>query len=191
MRLFLTCCFIGLLSIVSAQDHAENEFTREGFFFGAAAGVGALQLSNSNGLAHNEVSMSFPNFKFGWMLSPRFAVEMCLPGSLYTFNAEGRSRSRGFEGMVPSVQYWLKNRWWISGGVGIGLDAPAFYDIKTETERKFYFGSAALFSTGYEVIRTRKFAIDIQSRVHWGAMKIAEGNQNGTSFNFLIGINWY
>jgi hypothetical protein len=77
------------------------------------------------------------------------------------------------------------------GGVGLGMDAPAFYDIKGEEERKFYFGASALAGTGYEIWRKGKFACDIQGRVHFGTAKLPNGTQKGSVVSFLIGFNWY
>lgn len=85
----------------------------------------------------------------------------------------------------------MKDKWWISGGAGIGLDAPAFYDIKNKSERKFYFGSAVVFGTGYELWQKGKFAIDVQSRMHYGKMNLDAGSQQGMAYSFLVGINWY
>ena len=125
------------------------------------------------------------------MISKRTALVLCLPGSIYTYKGIGRQRDRGFEGIIPSVQYWVKDRWWVLGGAGLTLDAPAFYDIKTEDETKFYFGASMLVGTGYEVWRTGKFAMDIQARLHYGKASVIEGTREGLAFNVLVGFNWY
>lgn len=178
-----------LFSTLNAQN--QNNFERKGFIFGTALGLSSLNLIFINKPSQNETSLSFPNFKIGTMISPKTALILYLPGSIYTFKNEGRERDRGFEAITPSLQYWLKGRFWILGGAGLGMDAPAFYDIKNETERKFYFGGSALAGTGYEVWRKGKCALDLQARVHYGTAKFPEGVRSGLAFNFMVGFNWY
>lgn len=125
------------------------------------------------------------------MISPRTALLLYLPGTVYAYKNEGRERDRGFESIVPAVQYWVGDLLWLLGGVGLGLDAPAFYDIKEETERKFYFGTAALAGVGYELWRKGRFALDLQGRVHYGNAKLPKGRRDGLAFSLLVGFNFY
>ncbi|MBC8046270.1 MAG: hypothetical protein H7Y00_05700 [Fimbriimonadaceae bacterium] len=183
-----------LFSILfNANMHAQNNasFERKGFIFGAAIGISSVSLKYPSQPTQNEISASLPNFKIGTMISNRTAVVVYLPGSIYTYEGSGRNRDRGFEAIIPSVQYWLKDRWWILGGAGLGMDAPAFYDIKNEEERKFYFGSSVIAATGYEIWRKEKFTLDIQGRVHYGSANVSEGTRNGMAYNLLVGFNWY
>jgi len=164
---------------------------RKGFVFGAAVGAGSVSLSSDLIGDARQVGISFPNLKFGAMLNPKTAAVLLLPGSVYRYKWAGRERSRGFEGFFPSIQYWARDRWWLLGGVGLGMDAPAFYDIKDETERKFYFGPAAVAGTGYELWRRGRFALDVQGRAQFGSVSAPEGRRNGLVFNLLVGVNWY
>ncbi len=192
MRSFLILCATLVCINVTAQTTSPKPpVIRQGFVFGAAIGFSSLHLSTP-GLADQSVATtSFPNFKIGYMLNPHTALVLCLPGSIYTYKGEGRQRQRGFEGMIPSIQYWLKERWWVLGGVCLALDAPAFYDIKDETERKFYFGFGALAGTGYELWHRKNQSLDLQLRVHYGQPKVLQGVEKGLAFNILIGYNWY
>ena len=71
------------------------------------------------------------------------------------------------------------------------MDAPAFYDIKDETERKFYFGPGGVMGTGYELWRRGRFTLDVQGRAHFGSIAAPEGRRNGVAFNVMLGLNWY
>jgi hypothetical protein len=71
------------------------------------------------------------------------------------------------------------------------MDAPAFYDIKDESERKFYFGGAALASCGYELWQKNHCTIDLQARLHAGFTNQPSRRVNGVSGEILVGINWY
>lgn len=184
--LLLCFCFSA-----TAQTPNTKPFERKGFVFGGAIGISSLQLSSSSISEAKQVGLSFPNFKFGTMVSPRMAILLSLPGTVYQYKWGDRQRDRGFEGILPSVQYWLLDRLWLLGGAGLGLDAPAFYDIKEASERKFYFGTAALAGAGYEVLRRGRFVLDMQGRVHFGSINAPEGRRNGLAFNLMFGFNFY
>jgi len=183
--------FMVIMPLTKAQDTTGKKFEKKGFLFGTSLGVSFVQLNFKSQPIHREVSGSFPNFKIGTMVSNRLAVLVYLPGSIYKYKLAGRERDRGFEAILPSIQYWVNNKWWVLAGAGIGLDAPAFYDIKTEEERKFYLGKSFSIGAGYDVYQNRKFAIDIQGRAHFGDAKFPEGNRSGMAFNVLVGFNWY
>lgn len=185
---FFLFSLVLLPAVLAAQTEPKP---RSGFVFAAAAGASALNLHAPAQPAEVFVNASAPNFKIGWMVNKRTALLLCLPGSLYKQKADGRQRDRGFEGFVPSVQHWITPRCWILGGAGAGMDAPAFYDIKNESERKFYFGAAALAATGFELWKRNTFAVDVQARVHYGNISLPAGRLSGTAFSLLVGINWY
>ncbi len=172
-----------------AQNNSQN-FERKGFIFGTSIGASYLNLQFEGEQNQNTVAASFPNFKIGYMISKNTALLLHLPGSVYNYTLSGRQRDRGFEGIIPSVQYWNNHNMWFLAGVGISMDAPAFYDIKTEDERKFYFGYGIIASAGYEIWKKGRFAIDIQARMHYGELKFENLAEKGFATNILIGLNW-
>ena len=190
MKSIVLVSFVMVFSFSIGQTNTSTT-QRKGFVFGTSIGVSSLQLTTSQSGRESQFVSSFPNFKIGTMVSSKTAIVVLLPGSLYKYKGVGRERDRGFEGIIPSVQYWVKDRFWVLGGVGLTLDAPAFYDIKDETERKFYFGPAMVLSSGYELWSKGKFAIDLQARMHYGYAAVPEGTKTGLALNFMIGFNWY
>jgi hypothetical protein len=174
-----------------AQSSEAEPFRRKGVVLGCAAGISAIHLS-ATGLSNElQAGLSFPNIKAGMMVTDRLGIVVCLPGSIYRYKGPGRERDRGFEGIVPGVQYWLTDRWWVLGGIGITLDAPAFYDIRQEDERTFYAGPGVLAGSGYELLRKGRFTLELQGRMHYGSARIPEGKRTGMAGNLLIGCNWY
>jgi hypothetical protein len=189
-RLVSVFIFLSFFCSMNTQAQEQKPFERTGFVFGAATGISTIRLSTAS-LAESQVGFSLPNIKIGRMVSEQTAIILCLPGTLYKYKGSGRQRDRGFEGFIPSVQHWVNQRWWILGGAGLTFDAPAFYDIKREDETTFYFGASVLAATGYEVWQKGSYAIDVQTRVHYGSANVPEGNKTGLAFNLLIGFNWY
>ncbi|MDX2173062.1 MAG: hypothetical protein SFY56_08080 [Bacteroidota bacterium] len=191
MKHFIFILLLTFYNLVYSQSSENKLVNRKGFVFGFALGASYVNLSRPGFANHQEISGSMPNFKFGMMLNNKTALNLYLPGSLYKYKISGRERDRGFEGITITMQYWLKDRWWLMGGGGVCMDAPAFYDIKDSTERKFYFGATIIAGTGYELWRKGKFALDIQSRVQYGYTNEFYGMKKGLALNILVGFNWY
>jgi len=129
-----------------AQTNSDNKFIeKKGFIIGLGLGAGALNL-NTNDTSNVSFSTSIPNIKIGYMLNERFAILAMLPGANYKYNGN----ERGFEGVIISGQYWLKDNWWVLGGIGLTFDAPAFYTVSDPKTAEFNTGFPALsFATGY------------------------------------------
>ncbi len=180
-----------MLLSVFLYGQEKTTITRSGFCFSLSAGISTVHLQYPTREISNQITGSFPNMKIGMMLNDKTALMLSLPGSVYSYSRSGRQRDRGFEGIVPTVQYWPTSRLWINAGLGLGMDAPAFYDIKDESERKFYFGGAALLSCGYEVWQGKRTAFDLQLRLHAGNSKQSEGIVTGISGELLFGFNLY
>ncbi|MBL7783603.1 MAG: hypothetical protein JNM22_20380 [Saprospiraceae bacterium] len=177
--------------ILPGQSTEQKHITRKGFLFGTALGASSLHLSGADLPTKTQAGLSFPNFKIGKMLGQRTALLIYLPGTVYAYEGEGRRRDRGFEGIIPSIQFWPLSRWWVLGGAGLGMDAPAFYDIKNADERKFYFGAGLLAATGYEIWQGRHSALDIQARVHYNSIDHPAGQLTGLGLSVAVGYNWY
>jgi len=105
-----------------------------------------------------QFSLSLPNIKFGYCFSERLAILVNLPGA--TYQEEGLTR--GFEGALVTGQFWLLDKWWINGGVGLTFDAPAFYTVENLNDANFYVGIPSIsFGAGYEVYKGRRICIDL------------------------------
>ena len=132
--------------------------------------------------------ISLPNLKFGWMLNDRLALMATLPGMIYDFEDHDRS----FEAFIPSLQYWVGDRWWVNGGMGLAMDFPAFYEVEDIKNEEWNFGFAVAVSTGYEIIQRGNFAIDLQSKIHLGRVFLDnDQHRDAAAFTVGIGFNWY
>ncbi len=183
--------FISLLIFLFQFTFLFGQTPQKGdFMVGAAIGFSTLNLDSENYQSGNKTGLSFPNIKIGKMISDKTALLIYLPGTVYDFENAERDRQRGFEAVLLSAQYWIQNRAWVMGGIGLGLDAPAFYDIKTAEERNFNIGYAAAAAVGFDVLKFNKSVIDIQGRVHYGSIDVEEERLKGTAFSILVGYNY-
>jgi hypothetical protein len=183
-RIILTSiCALGLFA-AKAQSTAP---IRKGFSIGGSFGVGVLHFTKGAGDAETGGDISLPNLKIGWLFNDKLGVYLNAPGQMYQQN----SRDRSFEGLIPAVQYWPANKWWISGGMGLAMDMPAFYDVVDFGEEEFNFGKGVLISTGYEVLQRRKWTIDLQGRLLMSSVNLDAGKREGTSLTLALGFNFY
>jgi hypothetical protein len=176
---------------LQAQNNTSNSVTREGFMFEFTLGGGIITVEDSfanQSVEDTQGGISFPDLKFGYMLNEKFAVTLSLPGMIYKEN----DNDRHFGGIIPSVQYWLKDRWWVHGGAGLALDSPALYDIDSSTNSDWNTGLAGIISTGYEVYHNDNFALNIQTKVLVGGVKINnEIDRGALQFSIGVGFNWF
>ena len=194
VMLKMTCtAFILLSAVTFAQDNSntQNSFNRDGFMFEFGLGGGIISIEDSSGLqSFDDVQGggTFPELKFGYMLNERFAVTASLPGMIYEF----QDNDRHFGGIIPSVQFWVKDRWWIHGGAGLAIDSPALYDIEENVNDDWNTGIAVMASTGYEVYRKNKFALNVQSKLLVGGVKLDNNiNREVVQFSLGIGFSWF
>lgn len=190
MKNLLIVVFV--LSTFSAfGQNARQVVNRQGFVFGAGIGIGAISIADSdqeNPFDEGQGGMSLPNLKFGWMVSDRMAVLATLPGMIY----ELEDKDRSFEAFIPSVQYWVKDRWWVNGGVGLAMDLPAFYEVENIKDEDWNFGWALSVSTGYELVQREKFVLDLQTRFHAGRAFLGNDQyRDAAAFTIGLGFNWY
>lgn len=192
MRKFITLVFILFCSslLFSQSFSSDKKFERKkGFTFGVGIGGGTLRV-NTNDTVKTSLAATLPNIKIGYVVNERFAINLLAPGTLYKHNG----KYRGFEGFVLTAQYWVKDRWWILGGTGLTMDAPAFWRaFKNYDSKDFHTGFPALtFGTGYEIYRKGNFALDVHYRLYSGRVNLEnDGKRRGLGNMLVLGFSWY
>jgi hypothetical protein len=188
----MACVAFALVSSMTNAQNTNSETTtqREGFIFEFLVGGGIISIEDSAGIQTFDKSQGtfvFPDLKFGYMLNDKLAITASLPGNIYEF----QDNDRHFGGFIPSVQYWVKDRWWIHGGIGLAIDSPALYDIKDDANDDWNFGTAVMVSTGYEFYKKKNFALNIQSKLVLGSVSL-DGNadRDAVIFNIGLGFSW-
>lgn len=182
-----------LVSVVTAtSQNTDNQIERKGFVIGFNVGSGFINISDDYGDVPFETTQgvfSFPNLKLGWMLNERTALLASFQGAMY----EKDGKDRSFDAILPTVQYWTSDRWWLSLGMGLAVDMPALYedDIKNEN---WNFGGALSIGSGIELLQKQNYALDISSSVLLGGVKVNDvvsGHRGGAVFSVTLGFTWY
>ncbi|WP_324719366.1 hypothetical protein [Salinimicrobium sp. HB62] len=184
--------FTLMASMTFAQNNLgdQNTSPRDGFIFEFGLGGGVISIEDSEGMQtfdEAQGAISFPELKFGYMLNDELAITASMPGMIYEF----QGRDRHFGGIIPSLQYWVKERWWIHGGLGLAIDSPALYDIEDDLNDDWNFGGAVMASTGYEVYKKKNFALNIQSKLVMGrAFLEGDAHRDAVTFSVGLGFSW-
>jgi hypothetical protein len=194
IRLKMTFMALILISTLSfAQNNSTTETTsnRDGFIIEFSLGGGVISIEDSEGIQtfdKSQGAISFPELKFGYMLNDNLAITASMPGMIYEY----QDNDRHFGGFIPSLQYWLKDRWWIHGGMGLAIDSPALYDIKDNVNDDWNFGCAVMASTGYEIYKKNNFALNVQSKLVLGrAFLKGDAHRDAVTFNIGLGFSWF
>jgi hypothetical protein len=186
--LFLYFYIMTLLVVKAQSNEVTPAFNRKGFTFGLSAGAGILSMK-TNGTEHTSFAATLPNFRIGYMIHNRLAIQMLQPGSPYRHE----NKDRVFEAFLLSAQYWVKDRIWVSGGAGMTFDAPAFWTLPGLKNPEFNIGFPAFaIAAGYEIKRWKNFTADIQYRFFYGKADLPDnGHRTGFSHMISVGLNLY
>jgi hypothetical protein len=181
------------MNSVFAQE--DKEIQRKGFVFGTSYGAGYSMLNFPD---KNQSELGFAlDVKLGYMIKQDLAILLTTNVSIYDYSGFGRDRKRDFGILAPSVQYWVNDKFWILGGVGLGGDNPVFWDIDFENvdsdplETKYYNGFGFVTAMGYEIYQRKNMALDLKTKISYRNVEMREGKTNGVSIALLVGINFY
>lgn len=62
-------------------------------------------------------------------------------------------------------------------GLGLGLDAPVFFDVENEAESNYSAGIGGAAAVGYELIQGPVWNIDVQARIRYGTAAVTGGTR--------------
>ncbi len=185
-------CILLMVQFLHAQETIKVQ--RKGLIFGTSLGVAYTNLVFPN--KTEQATNLGLDIKIGFMLNPKTSILLSSNVSIYDYSGFGRDRKRDFGVLSPSVQYWLNNKLWLLGGVGLGGDNPVFWDIKNPEddplETKYFSGVGLISSIGYELFQVNEhLVIDLKARLMYRKVELQEGKTSGLSYGLLVGINFY
>lgn len=164
-----------------------QEITGSGFLFGAAFG-GGVSMIREHGHSQTYPRVSIPNLKAGYVWSEKISFLLYLP----TGASKKNGTTRAFEAFLPSVQYWVNDRWSLIGGIGLAMDIPAVWTVDFSNPKGFHFGPAVSGSLSYEWWRKNNVGLDVQWRILYGASHVGQNRpRHITACDLVVGITWY
>lgn len=193
--ILITAALILFVFINSVFAQENKTIHRKGFVFGTSYGTG-YSIMNFPGKKQSELDFAL-DVKLGYMIKPDLALLLTTNVSIYDYSGFGRERKRDFGILAPSIQYWVNNKFWLLGGIGLGGDNPVFWDIDFENvdndplETKYYNGLGFVTAVGYEIYQRKNMALDLKTKISYRNVEMQEGKTNGVSFALLLGINFY
>jgi hypothetical protein len=103
--------------------NVEHEYVRHGFTMELGLGISQTSVaSDVVGREHSDIGLAPLSFGFGGFVSPRLAIIGRGAGTS-TFREDSHGKSyqtvNGFYG--PTLQYWVTDRFYLGGGVGLAL----------------------------------------------------------------------
>jgi len=160
--------------------------------WGFSVGIGGMH-DNGSGITacdncdYNPVAFE-ADFHLGGFITPRLAL-------LGEFQANGQTvHSDALDGdtiltqgaIMLAAQYWLTPQLWIKGGLGFA-DLSASDSVGDNWD--FGGGVAIMGAVGFELLSSRRFALDLQARIIEGEYNSSEDHI--TSGTVGLGFNWY
>jgi hypothetical protein len=181
----ITFMSVLLMITTAAFSQGDETFTRKGFVFGASIGGGTHFLDdNTYG------RFTAPNIKVGAMVNPKLAILLLAPGGTY----QKGDKQRAFEGLIPTAQYWLTDKFYVNAGVGLAIETTPFYKVDyAEGPPEFNTGLGFTASVGQEIFQwSHNKTADLQLRLLYGNIEFEDlTHTNNLAIDFLIGFNLY
>jgi len=179
-----------LCAFFSYGQNDTNNIERKGLVFGFGIGGGVISIADSDQEVPFDEAQgggTFPNLKLGWMINERLAVLALYSGMSYEY----KDKDRSFDAIMPSIQYWVRDRWWVNAGAGLAMDFPAIYEDNIKNEA-WNYGGAVAFSTGYELLQKQHFALDLQTQLQMGWTYLENNKERDVVvFSVGLGFNWF
>lgn len=175
----------------SIFGQSASKIKYEGLIFGASLGIANTIQSFPYG-DKEHFSYSY-DVNLGKVIGSRLALLVSSNTAGYEYE-EDRSRGRKFSVLTPCVQYWFSKRLSFLGGIGVGLDAPVYYDIEPDnlsTELQHHVGIGGVTALAYDFYENEGFAFTVKAKCTYRDVKLPEGSVTGFSPAILIGINIY
>jgi hypothetical protein len=187
-RLLVAMC---VLVVVAAAGRARAQPAappslpeRQGLLIGFGLHAGNLSCTSEGDECDGVTEAGGLDFHIGAMVRPRLAVV----GEIWPMAHTEDGVTITHVITTVGAQYWVARGLWLRGGIG-GAHARFTYDrfvvLSDETETVF----AVMAAAGYEILASRRFALDLQLRAGTGFYQ--DRNINATNAGVAVGFTWY
>ncbi|MCC6771215.1 MAG: hypothetical protein IT360_08375 [Gemmatimonadaceae bacterium] len=188
---------IALLSASTLHAQAERAATT-GIVFGISLGVSRVTLSELPNVSRTTGTDVSLGWQVGYRMSSKLSLVLNGASSVYRYAGPGRARKRGFESVVPMIEYQVDHGLRLSAGAGLQLDAPVFYSMRVSdpAERRYWRVVGAVVGVSYALPSllngasrsAQRYTPEVQGRWNVGRTNTPEGRLAGQSYAFLLGV---
>ena len=194
----LVIALLGLLAVPAAAQSSygpTGQDVRQGLAIGFGLGFGDIDCSDCD---KTSIDAAGGEFHLGVMLNPQLA----LGGELWVMVHSEDINDPLVQGTITvyhtlitaTATYWLLPRLWVKGGLGAAYASISFESGDVSFEAQSEAGLALMGSAGYEVLTTRRFALDVQFHVGAGFYNSddedgAQGSIRNVAFG--AGFTWF
>ena len=160
--------------------------------WGFSVGIGGMH-DNGSGITacdncdYNPVAFE-GDFHLGGFITPRLALlgEFQVNAQTVHSDAIDGDTILNQGAIMLAAQYWLTPQLWVKGGLGFA-DLQASDSVGDNWD--FGGGVAIMGAVGFELLSSRRFALDLQGRIIEGEYNSSEDHI--TSGTVGLGFNWY
>ncbi|MCU0647761.1 MAG: hypothetical protein MUF00_07180 [Gemmatimonadaceae bacterium] len=178
-----------LLCTVSPAGAQRRALEATGPTFGFALGFSRAVLRTSPTSTWTGVDVAFA-WRAGYQVSDRVSLLLVGSGATYRHTGPGRARRRGFETLMPMVEYRVDDRLRLSAGGGLQLDAPVFFDVRPSQpdETRYSVGLGGALAASYAVVTGDAVDLDLHTRWNIGRVAVPHGTLRGNALSMLLGV---
>jgi hypothetical protein len=157
--------------------------------WGFSVGVGGM--NDSGGITSCNCNYNPAAYEadlhLGAFVGPRAAIlfEAQVNGQTVSRDATSGDTVVNQSALMVALQYWLTPQLWIKGGIGFA-DLTESNDL---TSTGFGGGAAFMGAVGFELLSSRRFALDLQGRIIEGEYNSFGDNVQSATIG--LGFNWY
>ena len=158
--------------------------------FGFSIGIGGMSdqagLTNCDNCSYNPAALE-ADIHLGGFITPRVAILFEGQINAQTVHADDLNGDTVVTNtaLMGALQFWLTPQLWIKGGIGF-----AHLDVNNDVGGDGYGGGVALMgAVGFELLSTRRFALDLQGRIM--EAEYSSFGDNITAATVGLGFNWY
>ena len=186
--LVLALALVSVPTIAAADP--DDVDPRVGLFGGFGIHAGNMSCSGKNCNTFRKAGGA--DVHIGWGFNDKLA----LIGDIYVLTSKEDNLSITQTLATIGVRYWVVPIFWVQGGLG-GASAQFSYDagILGTYNAHSDNAAAATVAAGFEVVKGRRFALDIEARLGYGFYPgnstTNEPDDTGRSTSLGVGFTWF
>ncbi len=128
------------------------------------------------------------SFEIGAMLNPRLALLVHLRATGRSLDVDGVNILWNSMGLI-AAKYWLNRQLWVKGGLGFATLGITYDDGFVTEDTQLDEGGAGLLAIGYEVLHSRRFALDLSLTATSSTFSQVEDTINTGVIS--LGASWF